>query len=510
MTRAVVIGAGHNGLVAAVMLARAGLDVTVLEAFERPGGCIATEEIAPGHRADIGALEHAGIADGVAAELGLDVDWLVSDHRVVANLAERAIGFHRSIDETCRSLTSSEERFWRDFVRVAGGVNGLLHALEHGAPPPIGDLATAAEGIVGDELLRLLLTSAEEVAATHLGEEPALAAAACAYGSHGQIPPWLPGSGSFALWLPGVHGGSRIRPRGGSGALVDALVSALVAVGGRVRCAAEVDAIHAPGGRVAVIELSGGEVLPADVVVSTIDIVRTARLVEGAELPHPHLTSGRFGVGELKVDVAMDASPIFTGDPAGFAAAIRVVLPEHQGDAFRSIVAGRLPDPLPVLAAVPSADDPTRAPLGRATAWLSAFVPAGCTDERAMVASVMSTMDAVAPGFSSRVTAMRVTTPQEWERRTGNRFGNPNHIDLTFDQLLGFRPGPRTPIRGLYLSGAGTHPGGGVTGRPGSLTAQAVLADRTGRHRRPRRALARHVTTTGSVARSAYRVWRSL
>ena len=157
------------------------------------------------------------------------------------------------------------------------------------------------------------------------------------------------------------------------------------------------------------------------------------------------------------------------------------------GAAFRSIVDGALPDPMPVMFAIPSASDPTMAPEGRAVGWVSAFVPARRADGRRWpdgndeaARAALATVERFAPGTQARIAETVVTGPAEWERRTGNPGGNPNHLDLTLDQMLGSRPAAGfsrygTPIRGLYLSGAGTHPGGGVTGQPGRNTARAVL-----------------------------------
>ena len=131
-------------------------------------------------------------------------------------------------------------------------------------------------------------------------------------------------------------------------------------------------------------------------------------------------------------------------------------------------------------------------PAGKATLWASAFVPAAFTDggswpdanEKAADA-VFATLEQFAPGITASVIGRKVTGPSDWESRLGNRAGNPNHLDMTIDQLFSLRPAPgfsryRTPIPGLYLSGAGTHPGGGVHGMPGKLAASAVLADERG------------------------------
>jgi hypothetical protein len=191
---------------------------------------------------------------------------------------------------------------------------------------------------------------------------------------------------------------------------------------------------------------------------------------------------GLLNVGELKVDLALDAPPVFAREAPGDPGALRLLVPDHDvGASFRSLAAGQLPDPLPGCA-VPSASDPSLAPPGKAVAWVSAFVPALPADGRRWpdgnaeaADAALATVELFAPGFRSLVVDAVVTGPAEWEARTGNPHGNPNHIDLTVDQLFGSRPAAglaryRTPIRGLFLSG-------GPTRRRGDRTARQEYGD---------------------------------
>jgi beta-carotene ketolase (CrtO type) len=505
MAHAIVIGAGHNGLVCALVLARNGYRVTVLESFERPGGCVATESLGAGHRVNVGALELAGFAHGVGEQLNLDVPWIASDYIVAADrLDGRTTRFHSSLERTVAMLPHDSADQWRRYCQFATRVNGVLGEMQNGGALPLGDLASLGSAVLGDNFLRTLFSPSDVVAGAWLDDET-LRDAVTAYGSHGEIPSWMTGSGSFALWLPGVHGTPRMRPRGGSGALVDALVGALSAAGGTVRCNCRVAEITVVNDRVRGVSTTDGMSMSCDVVVSSIDVVRTASLLSGATLEHPPLTTGRHGVGELKVDVALDRAVTFDDPDDGWTGAMRMIGPEHQGQAYRSIVAGICPDPLPLLACVVSADDVTMAPPGKSTAWLSAFVPEA-VDVDVAVHKMMASMDVVSPGFSSAVTATKVTGPRDWEARTGNRFGNPNHLDLTIDQLLSLRPSPHTPVDGLWLSGAGIHPGGGVTGQPGWITANQIV----GGQRSRRDVLTDRAKRAGRLAQSTARLWKDL
>jgi phytoene dehydrogenase-like protein len=235
--------------------------------------------------------------------------------------------------------------------------------------------------------------------------------------------------------------------------------------------------------------LADGREIEAAVIVSTIDLRRTASLLDEPG-PLERLAAGThagiFNVGELSIGVALESAPELPG-PAEAGAALRLIISQPMGEAFRQILTGKLPEPLPVMCSFPSLSDPARAPRGGATAWISAFVPARADTPWRLLRdrAVETALDAVelaAQGFRDRVVDLRVLTPEDWEARTGNPAGNPNHLDLTLDQSLWMRPAPgiaryRTPIRGLYLSGAGTHPGGGVTGLPGFLAARKIIAD---------------------------------
>ncbi|MCU0504197.1 MAG: NAD(P)/FAD-dependent oxidoreductase [Chloroflexi bacterium] len=503
MPRAAVVGAGHNGLVCAAYLGRAGFDVTVLEQADRPGGCVLTEEPVPGFRMNIGAIEIGGIVEsGIVDELdlrSLGLRLAAQPEIAVIHTPGPALAFHRSLDATTAhladALSPAAAAEWARFTALADGVWGLFSLVDDVPPPSFGELARMAQDAYGDRGSRIfeaVLSPADSVLRANLADAD-LRAAAAAFGAHGEIPPWLPGSGVFAFLLPGGHGGVGARPVGGSGALVDALVMSIERAGGRVRCGAPVARVRLSEVGVAGVTLASGEEVDADVVVSTIDLrrlgamlpadERTAALRLGGERTH----GGLCNVAELKVDLALDGETVLAREAPCDPGALRMLVPDLDvGAAFRAIVDGRIPDPMPVMFSIPSASDRTMAPTGRSVGWVSAFVPAVRADGRTWpegnddaVRAALATVERFAPGTTARILGTVVTGPAEWEARTGNPGGNPNHIDLTLDQMLGSRPAAglaryETPVRGLFLSGAGTHPGGGVTGRPGRNAAVAV------------------------------------
>ena len=346
-----------------------------------------------------------------------------------------------------------------------------------------------------------------------------LAAALTMYGSFAQLPPWLPGTGLFGLLLAGSHGHGPGRPIGGSGQLIHALAESLKAAGGSLSTGDAVVSIDGSRGGVALRTSATGD-HRFDVVVSTLDIMRTSRLVV-SRLPAlaaggREATSGSLNVAEFKVDLALSA-PVTPGS-FGPPEAIWMLQPRPGAMArsFGEIAAGLIPSEPPMLWASPSALDPSGAPPGGGTAWLSTFVPARLHGRDWTETTLISTAERVLDSLASitgddirdRVVDMRVTGPQAWERRTGAASGNPNHIDMTLDQMFSLRPptarGYRTEAPWLYLSGAGTFPGGGLSGLPGKNAAMAVLGDLG------RRGSRRTGLSGLSAARRGWRLYRTL
>jgi beta-carotene ketolase (CrtO type) len=512
MPRTVIIGAGHNGLVCAAYLAAAKHQVIILERAPIPGGCAFTEEVVPGYKFNTGAIELEGfVHSGIDRELGLEkhgLKWVRTNHLLAAHVGERTALFHRDLSTTLggfrRDFGPDAAGEWEHFAAFANTVMSAVGSLQHVKSPNIGGLADMVgrlEDFEGDVegLIRAVLAPSCVVIDEWL-TCPEMRAAAAAFSSHPQMPPWVPGSGILACLLPSSHGGQGARPFGGTGELIQSLVRALVANGGEVRCESSVRELLVRSGRVRGVALDSGAEIEADTVVSTIDLKRVATLLPPELLTEPWRKalagshSGLFNMGEIKVDAALDRPPVFGGETPEFAGSLKYLMhaPDAYESAMRIVTGGRIPARLPLMVAVPSADDPSQCPPGKATLWASAFVPTVFTDGQAWPAAnekaadaVFETLEQFAPGITASVVERKVTGPSDWEQRLGNPAGNPNHLDMTIDQLFSLRPAAgfsryRTPIPGLYLSGAGTHPGGGVHGMPGKLAAAAVLADGRG------------------------------
>ena len=512
MPRTLIIGAGHNGLVCAAYLAAAGHSVTVIERAPVPGGCTITEEIFPGFRFNTGAIELEGIVhSGVDRDLGLEnhgLRWVHTDHILAAHVGDRTAFFHRDLSTTLdgfrRDFGAKEAEEWARFAAFSSTVMSAVGSLQHVKTPGLGGISDILDrlGEYADDLQGLLRTvlAPASVVIDEWISSPEMRAAAAAFSSHPQMPPWAPGSGLLACLLPSSHGGQGARPVGGTGELIQALLRALAARGGEVKCGSPVREILVRSGKVSGVELDSGEKFDADNVISTIDVKRVAGLLPPELLSEPWRKamaithSGLFNVGEIKVDAALDRPPVFRGEIPAFAGSLKYLM--HSRDSYlsamRIVTGGRIPAPLPLMVVVPSAADPSQCPLGKATLWASAFVPADFAEGSAWpdanekaADAVFETLEQFAPGITSTVIGRKITGPSDWEKRLGNLAGNPNHLDMTIDQLFSLRPAPgfsryRTPIAGLYLSGAGTHPGGGVHGMPGKLAAAAVLEDQRG------------------------------
>ena len=504
----VIVGAGHNGLVAACYLAGAGLDVVVLEGLDRPGGGARTEETVPGYRFDTHSVAHNIInMTTIPAELdlaGAGLEYREMDPFSVAVHADgRRVRFFRSIEATVDSIAESslaEAKAYAAFMKqavpvirtVLPTIRGELSARQ--VPRRLVGVAGALRrdpvGIVRDalgpydSLLRRRLP-------TDLTRGPV-----AAFAAHAAMGPSLPGGAIFAWWQAAYHLFGQWHARGGAQGLTDALVTRLASLGGELRCGARVARIEAPGGRVAAVVTEGGERIEARAVVAAIDPqVALLQLLDpplsgsaGADLA----AARRGNVVQALVHVATDRLPPYPdarpGDWNGLQSFVDRL--DDLTAAWNASEAGHLPDVLPLYAFTTSAIDATLAPPGHHTVYLAC--PAAPAEVRGgwparrdeLVERALDTMEERAPGFRASIQGVSARTPDVMAGEDGWPGAHPMHLDLALDQLGPFRPtrrlsGHRTPVAGLYVSGAGTNPTGGIAGTPGRRAARALLADRS-------------------------------
>lgn len=507
-----VVGGGHNGLVAACYLARSGRDVLVLEGLDRPGGGSRTEERIPGYRFDLHSAAHNIInMTAIPAELDLAGAGLVYQQMdpfsVAIHADGRRVRFWRSIEATVDSIAESdpvEAQAYRSFMDTAlpliratmPAIRGELGLAE--SPRRLGNVAralrhrplTTVRDLLGpyDALLRRLLPS-------DLTRGPV-----AAFAAHAGVGPTGSGGALFAYWQAAYHMYGQWHGRGGAQALTDALVSRLGSLGGQIRCSARVERIEARAGAVRAVLVEGGERIATTEVVTAVD--PKLALLEMLDPPlwgrlGADLAAARRGnVVQALVHVATDRLPAYPGARPGDHNGLQSYVDhlEDLSSAWVASEAGLMPDPLPLYSFTPSAMDPTLAPAGHHTVYLAC--PAAPARLRGgwppategFVEAALDVVESRAPGLRDSIVGVSPFTPDMMESEGGWPGAHPMHLDIAPDQLGFFRPVPalanhRTPVDGLYISGAGTAPAGGIAGTPGKMAAQALLAD-TARHAR--------------------------
>ena len=495
---ALVVGSGPNGLAAAITLAQSGLRVLVLEAAERPGGAVASEQLTlPGFTHDtFSAVHPAGAASPVFARLPLERHGLRWIHPPVCYAHPlpdgSAVALYRDLDRTAAGLErvhAGDGERWRAFAEpFVAHFDALRETMLSGFPPVRGPARLAAglgpRGML--DFVRLLLMPAQTLA-EELFEGDGARAWLYSSAMHSDVSPGASGSAIAAAYLILLgHGAGWPSPEGGAGKLAQALVAHLQELGGEVRTGARVERVLAERGRVAGVQLAGGERLGARVVVADVMPAALAALADDA-LPTRYaraLRRYRIGPATLKVDWALESEIPWSAPEAREAGTV------HVGGSVVEVLAGRprstgLPERPFMLVGQQSLADPTRAPAGRQTAWAYTHGPhtvdwAGERDRH--VQRMEEQLERFAPGFRERILARHVLAPADLERRNANLVGGDvGGGSYTLDQVI-FRPVPslapyRTPVRGLYLCSAATFPGGAVHGVPGRAAARLALAE---------------------------------
>jgi phytoene dehydrogenase-like protein len=519
----VIVGAGHNGLVAAHYLAAAGLRTLVCERREFVGGCCVTEEFAPGFRASTGAYVLSMLREPVwrdlrLAERGVEVD--PAGPSLNLNPDGSALELDDDVvqaQEAVRRFSPADARALPEFERELGHLAALITPLMDTTPPDprslrprdlgrlaeLGTRAARNRGLIADALY-LFATSATQYLAEYFESEQVMAALAWHAINDSTAGPSTPGTAYVLLHdHASEQAGGGIRQwgfvRGGIGRVTAAMAESAREAGATIRTGAPVGEVLVDAGRAVGIALEDGEEIRASRVLSNADPKTTLlRLVDPDLLPDRFaaaLRAYRCEGTSMKINLAVDRLPV--------AAALEGdgVRPYHRGivevnttvaemDAAQAEARAGRPAASPhIELCFPTVHDPSLAPEGKHVVTIDVnsqpySLADGSWDEvRDRVAdNAIAKLAERFPDLPGSIVARQVLAPTDLEALLGIWGGHALHGEMGFDQLFALRPvrgwaDYRTPIRDLWLCGAGTHPGGGVTGANGRNCAREVLRE---------------------------------
>ncbi len=530
----VIIGAGHNGLVCAAYLLKAGYSVLLLEKRSVPGGAATTEESlpkeAPGFKFNLCAIDHEFIHLGpVVQELELEkygLEYLECDPVVFCPHPDGKYFLgHKSLEKTCEEIgrySDRDAKKYREYTEFWQRVLGAMIPMFNAPPKSIIDIAGNYDikklkdlfSVIGSpaktlDFIRTMLSSGEDVLNEWFDSEFLKAPLARLCAELG-APPSQKTNAVGAIMMAMRHEPGMARPRGGTGALIQALLKLVKSKGGVVLTDQHVEKVLIDNGRAVGVRVAGGvEYRASKGVISNIDAKRVfLQLIDASDVnsadPNLRERLDRRIVNNnetiLKIDLALDKPLNFEHHNHDDSYLIGSVLiadsVTHVEQAHSKCTLGEIPDADPSMyLVVPTMLDPSMAPVGKHTAWIEFFAPyqiagaegtglkgTGWTDElkNKVADRVIDKLADYSPNVKNSIIARRVESPAELGERLGSYKGNYYHIDMTLDQMVFFRPLPelanyKTPIEGLFLTGAGTHPGGSISGMPGRNCARIFL-----------------------------------
>jgi beta-carotene ketolase (CrtO type) len=530
----IVIGAGHNGLVCAAYLLKSGYSVLLLEKRPVPGGAATTEEVMPqeasGFKFNLCAIDHEFIFLGpVIEELELKqygLEYLWCDPTVFCPHPDGKyfLGY-QSVEKTCQSIARYSQRdaqkyaefieYWSRLIRAIAPLfnvppQALLEIARNYNRKSLQDVfAVAGSRKKALDFIRTMISSPEDLLNewfdTEIVKAP-LARLAAEIGA----PPSQKGIAVGVMMMAMRHHPGMARPKGGTGALTQALVKLVQSKGGTILTEQTVKQVLVEDGRAIGVRVAGGQDYRANKgVISNIDAQRLfLQLIDKADVDdcdrdlRERLERKIVNNNEtiLKIDCALSEPPRFEAfehqDEYLNGTILIADSVRHVEKAHALTIMGEIPDENPsIYVDVPTMLDPSMAPEGKHTLWIEFFAPyqiagkegtglngTGWTDElkNKVADRVIDKLAEYAPNIKKAILARRVESPAELGERLGSYKGNYYHIDMTLDQMIFLRPLPEianytTPIKGLYLTGAGTHPGGSISGMPGRNCAKTFL-----------------------------------
>jgi beta-carotene ketolase (CrtO type) len=530
----VVIGAGHNGLVCAAYLLKAGYRVLLLEKRSIPGGAATTEELmpkeAPHFQFNRCAIDHEFIFLGpVLQELGLaqyGLEYLFCDPTVFCPHPNGQYFLaHRSLAQTCAEIARYSPRDaekYGEFIRYWSVLMEAIQPLFNVPPQAILEILGSYDrrrlqqlwAIAGSknkalDFIRTMISSPEDLLNEWFDSEIVKAPLARLAAEIG-APPSQKGITAGMMMMAMRHDPGMARPKGGTGALTNALVKLVQAKGGTILTDQTVKRVLVEKGTAIAVEVADGKIFKAAKgIISNLDARRLfLQLVEPGAIaaadPHLRERVERRLINNnetiLKIDCALSELPRFERFTQKENHLMGTILIAdsmlHVEQAHALTILGQIPDSNPSLYLdIPTLLDPSMAPPGKHTLWIEFFAPyqiagaegtglngTGWTEElkNKVADRVIDKLADYAPNLKAAIMARHVESPAELAERLGSYKGNYYHLDMTLDQMMFLRPLPeianyQTPIKNLYLTGAGTHPGGSISGMPGRNCARVFL-----------------------------------
>jgi phytoene dehydrogenase-like protein len=501
-----LVGSGHNGLTCAAYLAKAGLRTCVIERRHVIGGATVTEELWPGFQ-----ISRASYVPGIVDEVIDDLELpkfglktgLIDPQNFMPFPDGRYLFTYKSREKEAQEIAKFSKKDSDSFLKFASFTEKFVETIEPlllVPPPSMVDLLTLMKGNDEmDEVIReILMTSCKDLLNEHFESEE-VKAELC---MHGVLNTSM---GIDTIGTSYILANSVGKPGyryavGGTGGVAQALALCFTSHGGEIRTDCDVERISIKDGKANGIDLVSGEKIKAKIVVSNADPKRTfLKLVEPEHLENgfkERVRALRAKGTSLKINIAMSEPLDFKSLPG------TKIGPQHQAltdiapsmsyveKAYDECNWGRIPEEPPLNMFCQTASDPTCAPAGKHTLSIIAkyhpyHLSNGSWDdnlkERAQENS-LAVLEKYAPHVRKSIMHIETLSPLDMETIFALTEGNVTHLDQTLNQMLSFRPllgwaSYRTPINGLYLCGAGTHPGGGVSGAPGHNAAQVVIED---------------------------------
>ncbi len=520
---AIVIGGGHNGLVCAAYLAKAGRSVLVLERRYLVGGATVTEEIYPGFRYTVCSYVVSLLRPQIIADLELPrfgFELLPLNGSLTPLLSGDYLMRWHDASETRLELmrhSSADAEAYEHFAMLMYHLGKAVRPMLSVTPPDPTSLSPVAlsqlagvarqfgqRGAVLYDLAKLMTMSSADFVEQWF-ETPALQGTLSASGVIGTfLGPRSPGSAYVMLhhYMGEIDGEFRAwgLPRGGMGAVAEAIASAARHFGAEIRLEAPVQEVLMAGGRAVGVVLEGGEEIRCKTLVSSLDPKRTfEKLVAPEHLPEDfraHIARYKIRGSSGKVNLSLDGLPEFTclqhlsrDEQIGFLSGAVSISPsiDYIERAYDDAKYGDYSRQPYMDIVIPSLVDPTMAPAGKhMVSIFCAYAPyhlrQGTWEDKreAFGDAVIDTLSQYAPNLKDILLHRQVVTPWDMEQTMGLTEGNIFHGELSLEQLFFLRPVAgyadfTTPIRNLYMCGSGCHPGGGVMGSPGQLAAQRIL-----------------------------------